>query len=168
MPAALIVRDALPADLDRVGALTLAAYRADGMLDAVEDGYERRLADAATRAEQAQLLVAVDGETGEPLGTVTFCLPGQPWAEISQPGEAEFRMLAVAPSARGRGAGRALVEECLARAAAAGASRLVLSTQPASATAHQLYARLGFGRLPERDWSPAPGVHLLAYARPTR
>ncbi|NHC44811.1 GNAT family N-acetyltransferase [Motilibacter sp. K478] len=136
------------------------------MLDAVEDGYALRLADAALRAEQAQLLVAVDPASDEPLGTVTFCLPGGPWAEISRAGEAEFRMLAVAPEARGRGAGRALVEECLRRAAAAGAHRLVLSTQPASVVAHRLYDRLGFTRMPERDWSPAPGVDLLAYARP--
>ncbi|NHC13354.1 GNAT family N-acetyltransferase [Motilibacter sp. E257] len=136
------------------------------MLDAVEDGYELRLANAALRAEQAHLLVAVDPDTDEALGTVTFCLPGGPWAEISRTGEAEFRMLAVAPEARGRGAGRALVEECLRRAAAAGAGRLVLSTQPSSAVAHRLYERLGFSRLPERDWSPAPGVDLLAYARP--
>ena len=57
-------------------------------------------------------------------------------------------MLAVGPEARGRGAGRALIEECVRRAAAAGAERL------------------GFARMPERDWSPAPGVHLIAYARP--
>jgi hypothetical protein len=31
--------------------------------------------------------------------------------------------------------------------------------------AHRLYERLGFHRLPERDWSPVPGVDLLVYAR---
>jgi hypothetical protein len=30
-------------------------------------------------------------------------------------------------------------------------------------TAHRMYERLGFTRLPGRDWSPAPGVHLVAY-----
>ena len=29
-------------------------------------------------------------------------------------------------------------------------------------TAHRLYARLGFVRTPERDWTPMPGVNLLA------
>jgi hypothetical protein len=29
--------------------------------------------------------------------------------------------------------------------------------------AHRLYAQLGFRRAPERDWSPKPGVHLLAF-----
>jgi hypothetical protein len=29
--------------------------------------------------------------------------------------------------------------------------------------AHRLYDEAGFARLPERDWSPEPGVKLLAY-----
>jgi hypothetical protein len=33
------------------------------------------------------------------------------------------------------------------------------------AAAHRLYERLGFTRLPERDWSPLLGVDLLVYAR---
>jgi hypothetical protein len=31
--------------------------------------------------------------------------------------------------------------------------------------AHRLYHRLGFTRLPERDWSPEPDIELLVYAR---
>jgi hypothetical protein len=33
--------------------------------------------------------------------------------------------------------------------------------------AHRLYARLGFGRLPERDWEPVPGITLLAFGATT-
>jgi ribosomal protein S18 acetylase RimI-like enzyme len=29
--------------------------------------------------------------------------------------------------------------------------------------AQRLYERLGFTRLPERDWSPVPGIDLLVY-----
>ena len=29
--------------------------------------------------------------------------------------------------------------------------------------AQHLYHQAGFGRLPDRDWSPRPGVTLLAY-----
>jgi hypothetical protein len=31
--------------------------------------------------------------------------------------------------------------------------------------AHRLYARLGFRRTPELDWSPREGVSLLTFAR---
>jgi hypothetical protein len=34
------------------------------------------------------------------------------------------------------------------------------------AAAHRLYERLGFTRLPERDWAPLPGVNLMAYWMP--
>ena len=30
-------------------------------------------------------------------------------------------------------------------------------------SAHRVYERLGFVRAPEDDWSPEPGVTLLAY-----
>jgi ribosomal protein S18 acetylase RimI-like enzyme len=41
---------------------------------------------------------------------------------------------------------------------------MVLSTDPRMTAANRLYERLGFARLPERDWSPAPDVDLLVYA----
>ena len=34
------------------------------------------------------------------------------------------------------------------------------------ATAHRLYERLGFRRLPERDWSPVEGIELLGFTLP--
>ena len=78
--------------------------------------------------------------------------------------ESAFRMLVVDPAARGRGVGELLVCACLARARAAGKRRMVLSTSTLMTAAHRLYERLGFTRLPERDWSPAPEVDLLVYA----
>ena len=41
---------------------------------------------------------------------------------------------------------------------------MVLSTDPRMTAAHRLYERLGFTRLPERDWTPVRGVDLLVYA----
>jgi ribosomal protein S18 acetylase RimI-like enzyme len=72
-------------------------------------------------------------------------------------------MLVVDPAVRGRGVGDLLVGACLDRARAAGKRRMVLSTDPRMGAAHRLYERLGFTRLTERDWSPLPGVNLLAY-----
>ena len=47
----------------------------------------------------------------------------------------------------------------------AGKRLMVLSTDPRMRAAHRLYERLGFTRLPERDWSPVDEVDLLVYAR---
>lgn len=157
------VRGAEPAEYDAIGALCVAAYRADGQAPE-GTGYAERLADVAGRARDAEVLVAVDG-SGVPLGSVTFALPGSRMAELSRPGEAEFRMLAVEPSARGRGVGRALVLACLDRAARAGCGAVVISVPSVAAPALHLYDSLGFRRVPELDWYPVPQVSLLGMRR---
>jgi ribosomal protein S18 acetylase RimI-like enzyme len=153
------IRPALPAEHDAVGELCVAAYRAAGV---AVDSYEATLRDVAGRAAGAEVLVAQDG--GERLvGTVTFVLGG-PLREIGTPQEGEFRMLAVDPAAGGRGIGTRLVEECAGRARAAGLTGLVCSSQPGMVAAHAVYRKLGFVRDPARDWSPIPGVELVAFA----
>ena len=156
------IRLARPEDLSAVGEVTVAAY-ADFTLGP-SDPYIRRLRDAAARAEQAELWLAEDD--GAVLGTVTVCPPGSVWREISRPGEGEFRMLAVAPQARGHGVGEALARFAIDRFAAQGVHAMVLSSLSTMHAAHRLYERLGFRRDSERDWSPTPGVELLAYVLP--
>ncbi|MFC4145964.1 GNAT family N-acetyltransferase [Micromonospora mangrovi] len=157
----LRVRRAEPADFAAVARLTVAAYEADGQLKG-ENSYAVVLADVATRAESGEVLVAVDESSGAVVGAVTFVLPGTPYAELAGPGEAEFRMLAVDPAAQGRGAGSALARACVARAAELGCSAVVICVRSGMAVAaHRMYERLGFVRVPEKDWSPLPGVELL-------
>lgn len=182
----VVVRLAQPKDYPAIARLTVAAYRADGQLVG-EAGrrYTKVLADVPARANAGDLLVAVgrsdrwatpdaavdragppSGADGEKvLGSVLFVLPNTPYAELSRPGEAEFRMLAVDPAAQGRGVGRALVRACLDRARQRGARSVIICTRSFSRPAQRLYAKLGFVREPERDWSPAPGVELLALRR---
>lgn len=157
----LLVRRAGPRDHDAAGALTVAAYQP--FLTGPEDTYAAKLADAASRDAEAELWVAeADGVL---LGCVTICPPGSPWREIARDDEGEFRMLAVSPDAQGRGVGRALVEQVLDRFRADGASAVAMSSLRMMTSAHRLYARLGFTRLPERDWAPMPGVDLIAFRR---
>jgi ribosomal protein S18 acetylase RimI-like enzyme len=73
-------------------------------------------------------------------------------------------MLAVAPAARGRGIGHALTRWCVDRAREQGCSRVVLSSLDRMHAAHRLYERMGFRRLPERDWFPSPEISLVSYA----
>jgi GNAT superfamily N-acetyltransferase len=162
----LTVRLARPDELDQVGQLTLDAYVTDGYANPA-GSYAAALADAPRRARDADLLVAANPE-GMVLGTITVCRPGSPMGELSRPGELEFRMLAVAPGARRRGVGQALVVAVLQRATEIGAHRVVLCSAEKMCAAHRLYARLGFIRLPERDWQPVPGMTLLAFGKTTR
>ncbi|MEU5912481.1 GNAT family N-acetyltransferase [Micromonospora sp. NPDC047527] len=157
----LRVRPADASDFSAVARLTVAAYEADGQLKG-EHGYAAVLADVSTRADSGEVLIAVDEVTGAALGSVTFVLPGTRFAELSGPGEAEFRMLAVDPAAQGRGVGAVLARACVDRAAELGCTAVVICVRAGLAVAaHRLYERLGFVRVPEKDWSPAPGVDLL-------
>jgi len=154
------VRLARPEELGPLGDLTVTAYRADDLL-VENDYYEPVLRDAARRAREAELLVAVQGD--ELLGGVTYCAPPSPWCELAGPGQSEFRMLAVALTARRRGVARALVEECIRRSRERGHSAVLLSSLPVMTGAHALYRSLGFERTPDRDWTPAPDVHLWGF-----
>jgi predicted thioesterase/GNAT superfamily N-acetyltransferase len=154
------IREARPEEYAEVGDLTVDAYVRGGHVEP-DDDYVHRLRDAAGRAAQALLLVAVD--RGDLVGTVTYCPHGSPWREIATETEGEFRTLAVGSRARGRGVGSALVLACIERSRGDGDAGLVLSTLPDQETAHGVYERAGFRRDPGRDWSPVPGVSLLAY-----
>ena len=157
------IRRALPAELDAVGRLTVDAYVSGGVIPA-DAPYLGFLADAAHRDAEAELWVAVDGRGV--VGTVTFAGPDSALREIARDGEAEIRSLAVRPDASGEGIGEALTRFTVERARERGYISMVLSSSTSMRTAHRLYERLGFARLPERDWSPVPGVQLVAYRLP--
>jgi GNAT superfamily N-acetyltransferase len=153
----LAIRPAEPAEFAAVGELCVAAYTALG----VSERYAAVLGDVAARAAAAEVLVAEDGGL---LGTVTYVPDGGPLSEIAGPGEAEFRMLAVAPEMQGRGVGRALSEHVVAESRRRGHTGVACSSQRDMHAAHRIYERLGFRRDPGRDWSPVPGVDLLVFA----
>lgn len=167
--ATVVVRPAHTSELAAVGALTVSAYAADGLLTD-GDPYLHHLQDAVTRAREAELYVAeLPGVPGL-AGTVTFAPTGSPWCELARAGEGEFRMLAVAPQARRRGVAQALVGACLERSRELGYSAVVLSSLPEQRGAHRIYERLGFRRTPDLDWSPSQrpgdemgGVELWAF-----
>lgn len=158
------VREAAPEDFDAVRELTLTTYLGEGL---GSPNYAPSLADVASRARDAELLVAVTstGSGEEVVGSVAFAPWGSPYGEVLHgPDEAAFRMLAVAARWRGHGAGELLVRACLTLARARGCARVVISTESSMLAAHRMYARLGFVREPERDWSPHPGVDLMCLA----
>ena len=155
----VMVRDARPDELDGIGDLRVAAYRADGFLPAAS-GYAATLRTLGADG-QGEVLAAVDG--GQIVGTIMLLAWPDGGNVTRGPGEAEVRALAVAPHARGRGIGAALVTAVIERAAGRGFRQLVLLTLPEMRAAHRLYSQAGFRRLPGRDWSPRPGEVLLAY-----
>jgi GNAT superfamily N-acetyltransferase len=162
----LEVREARTAqEVEAAGRVTVAANAEFAPADpddpfvASWDRYLVSMADAAGRAADGSLLVAV--ENGRVVGTVTLYLHAG--SEQWRPDDAMFRFLAVDPAARGRGVGRALFQACLERARAAGKRRMALHTTEWMTTARAMYERAGFSREPEGD-ARLPGLHILAYA----
>jgi ribosomal protein S18 acetylase RimI-like enzyme len=157
------IRPAHAEELTRVGELTVEAYANDGFVTE-EDGYAEHLRDAATRAREAEVYVATLPEArADVAGTVTFFPQGSPWCELAGPGEGEFRMLAVDPSARGRGAARSLVQRCIDRCTELGLDELVICSMPTMTPAHRLYYSLGFSRDESLDWDVHEELRLWGF-----
>jgi ribosomal protein S18 acetylase RimI-like enzyme len=155
------VSPAGPGDFDRITDLSVRVYVGGGL---ASEGYTSDLADVAGRASRAELLVVRD-DNGHVVGSVALVLSGDFGEVTTSDEEAAFRMLVVDPAAQGRGLGTLLVTTCLDRARAAGKRRMVIATGTRMTAAQRLYERLGFTRLPERDWSPVPGIDLIVYSR---
>jgi ribosomal protein S18 acetylase RimI-like enzyme len=150
-----IRRAALP-DADAIGVLTEQVYRAGGW---TSESYAAVLRDGRARIEDAIVFVAtLDGVV---VGSVTLAPPATRFVDVARSDEAEVRMLAVVPEARGRGIADALMDTCERQARAAGLAGVVLSTAPDMYAAHRLYRRRGYHREPGRDWSTVHSVYFV-------
>lgn len=147
MTTTLTVRLVAPHEYAEAGRITAEAYRAS--YDGLSEAYLVSLADVAGRVEQGEVWVALDGD--EIVGTVWTPRPGERLSELAEEGELDFRQLAVAPSARGRGVGEALTRHVIGLARERGVHRVVMNSGPEMLGAHALYLKLGFRRLAERE-----------------
>lgn len=165
MPEELVVRPATSSDYAVAGDICVAAYDAAAQLEPGSP-YSLTLRDIQARAADGIVLVAE--RNGSVVGTVTICPSGSAFREIGRADEVEFRFLAVAPQAWRSGVGDALVAACEAHARGIGATALAICVRDTNTAAASMYERMGFTRMPERDWSPRDGVDLLALTRPVR
>ena len=155
----MLIRDAHQDEFAEIGEIRVGAYLADGFLSP-DSRYAPRLRELGADGA-GPVLVAADQNVI--VGTVMLQMWPNGGELLRGPDEAEMRALAVRPEARGQGAGRALVDAVIERAASLGIRHLLLLTQSEMKTAHRIYEQAGFARLPDRDLSPEPGITLLAY-----
>jgi len=162
----LRIRDARSSDRGAIETVTLAAYQQyAALMPAHWEVYRQNiLATLAVAQPDAQIVaeakgVVVGSVLLHPAGSV-MARPGGGSITLAEP---EVRLLAVAPEARGRGVGAALMDECVCRARQSGAAALTLHTTDIMQAAMRLYERLGFRRAPELDIQPAPGVTIKGY-----
>ena len=89
------------------------------------------------------VIVLVAEETGRVVGYAYAGLEGHDWMALRGPAGAIYDLV-VDPTRRGKGIGRMLLDDTLARLSALGAPRAVLSTAVGNENAQRLFAAVGF------------------------
>lgn len=150
---AIHIREATASELPLVEAILLDAY---GQYEAelpenLWSAYKEDIVRIVYAAGALHKLLAFDG--AQPVGSVFIYASaldayGSPDIAVEDP---FIRLLAVRPSARGKGVATALIRESLRLAAARGAAHLYLHTSDLMAEAVRLYEKLGFARVPEQE-----------------
>ena len=92
-------------------------------------------------------------------GAVAYFGPDRPKAPFFDQRWPIIRMLVVDPAFRGNGIGRALTDECIARARRDGSPIIALHTSPIMTVALPMYLKMGFVKAYD-----APPIHGVAYA----
>jgi putative acetyltransferase len=111
-------------------------------------------------------LASFPGEYAPPSGAVLLAIVGGVPAGVvalrAQPdGSCEMKRLYVRPRFRGRGVGRRLAAEIVARAAGRGYTTMRLDTLATMEAALDLYRKLGFRDIAPYRYNPIPGARFL-------
>jgi ribosomal protein S18 acetylase RimI-like enzyme len=160
----LLIRDARSEELEEVSLLMRDAYLEykDSFPPEHWKLYLENIMDVRSRLGVSKLIVAE--LNGKVVGAVTLYLDASRSAQEGWPqGWAGIRLLAVYPAFRGRGIGRALMEECIHRCREQNIKTIGLHTAAVMNIARKMYERMGFVRAPEYDFHPRPGIVATAY-----
>ena len=165
MEKALSIRDARSEELDTIALMMRDSYSeyATQMGPERWEHYSNDIMDVRSRLEVSELIVAEEG--GRLLGAVTYYPHTYQSTQLRwPPGWAAIRLIAVAPESRGKGIGRALMEECLRRSRERGSTSLGLHTMVVMTVAQGMYERMGFVRIPDFDIQPGSESGTMAYS----
>ncbi|WP_125098714.1 GNAT family N-acetyltransferase [Leucobacter chromiireducens] len=159
------VREIRDAEIAAVSELVLAAYRDD--YEGLPGEYLAEIADVAARAAEHRVWVAEDTATGTLLATITTPRPGEVLSDVARPGEMDLRLLGVSGAARGRGIGSLMMRHGLRLGRVRAVDQVVLNTSTEMVAAYEMYDRMGFARLLDREHeivrADGTSFRLLAY-----
>jgi len=155
------IRDYESSDAENLNRIALAAY------GQFRDQFQDWPAMLAWLSKASEL--SATGETivadvqNRFAGSVTYFGPDSPKAAFFDQSWPIIRMLVVEPAFRGNGIGRALTNECIARAGRDGSSVIALHTSPIMTVALPMYLRMGFVKA--HDAPPIFGVAYAVYTK---
>lgn len=153
------IRNARPEEFPAIGQLMVTVYsQLEGFPTAEEQPvYYEMLANIGelTKKPATELLVAVS-ESAELAGGVVYFSDmryyGSGGTATQEKNASGFRLLAVAPTARGQGVGKLLTAECIRKARENGNGQVVIHTTKAMEVAWKMYEKLGFTRSEDLDF----------------
>jgi GNAT superfamily N-acetyltransferase len=153
------IRDARPDEFKAIGQLMVDVYsNLDGFPKPDEQpAYYELLANIGgiTQKPKARLLVAVSRET-DIEGAVVYMGDmahyGSGGTATQEKDAAAFRLLSVAPAARGRGLGKLLSNVCIELARDEGYQQMIIHTTDAMKPAWKMYEKIGFKRSEDLDF----------------
>jgi ribosomal protein S18 acetylase RimI-like enzyme len=143
----LRLRDFRAADEPQVNRLARAAFEQFKSHYSDWPAMAASIGRMAMLADTGELILAECGD--KIIGAVVYVPPGRPKPSCFDAGWPIIRMLVVDPDYRGLGTGRALTEECLARARRDGSPVIALHTSPFMIAALSMYLRMGFEKMRE-------------------
>ncbi len=153
------IRNARESEFKKIGKLMVEVYSSlEGFPKPSEQpAYYDTLANIGgfTKKPNTQLLVAISHE-GNLLGAVLYFddmqYYGSGGTATQEKNASGFRLLAVSPSARGLGVGKALSETCIKKAKSFGNHHLIIHTTDYMKIAWKIYENLGFIRYSDLDF----------------
>lgn len=158
MTLAVAIDDIEDRDLEAVLAIDLASFAPHELGAASADDVRARR-EAQLREERARPWSRIRVARTADGAVAGYALT---WKVVD---EVHLLDVAVAPSLRRRGVGRALVEDVVARARAEGAARILLEVRASNAAAVELYLGLGFARFNLRASYYADGEDAVEMER---
>jgi len=155
----IIIRNARPNEFEALGKLMVSVYsQLEGFpKESEQPEYYQLLYNIGewTKKPKTELLVATTHD-GHLLGGVVYFGDMQYYGSggiaTSEKNAAGFRLLAVELSARGKGIGKLLTNECLRKAREAKLSQVIIHSTKAMQTAWKMYQSMGFKRSEDLDF----------------
>jgi GNAT superfamily N-acetyltransferase len=159
MSSQFIIRNALPEEFELIGNLLVSVYsQLDGFPKPDEQpAYYNLLRNVGVFAAKprTEVIVAAD-KFGTVVGAVVYFADmvhygsgGSATGELNSSG---FRLLAVDHDNRGKGIGKMLTNECIARALSKNHKQVIIHSTQAMQTAWKMYESLGFNRSVDLDF----------------